>query len=279
MNHPPDDHQPPPIQPPGFGSPLTERLWFFMRNLPKKFPPKKDPWTPGDDAAAKHPAAHKICLRCIYPQPPVPQTWFCPNCGEPTGDCVNSMHYLYIFSMGALARRGVMGKPEKGLKGFLEDLFLLIFFTHAYQIIFAPLYWFWMIRKANGHPICDDTPPALVISDDDNNTDNDTDPPAPPPANPPHPATPHSRLLLFLMTVFAIVTIALVVSFGLACARAHKQTSTPKRVSINRVILPPDTPQTPSSLRTENPRSHKTGAFPRLSSPSKASPLTTYKPM
>ena len=76
--------------------------------------------------------------------------WFCPLCGYPTGDFVATMPYVTVFLDGELFRRGVIGTPEKR-KGVL--IFLVIYSTASYTI-FAPIYWFWMIRKAQGKPIC-----------------------------------------------------------------------------------------------------------------------------
>lgn len=44
----------------------------------------------------------------------------------------------------------VMGPPERRL-GVLA--FLVLSSTTQYSI-FAPVYWYWMIRRARGRPIC-----------------------------------------------------------------------------------------------------------------------------
>jgi len=60
------------------------------------------------------------------------------------------MPYIGNFVEGEFFRRGVSGPPEPG---FLRHLFLVIYATVTYWF-FAPVYWYWMIRKAQGRPIC-----------------------------------------------------------------------------------------------------------------------------
>jgi len=60
------------------------------------------------------------------------------------------MPFLYIFPMGEFLRRGVIGPPEKG---FWRKLFF-VFYAMAQYSFFAPVYWYWMARKASGRPIC-----------------------------------------------------------------------------------------------------------------------------
>ena len=174
MNHQPNETQPVP----DLGDPLLLRAYrFFFERKPLH----ADPWTPEDDAAAKHPAASKLCLRCLQPNPPAPQTWFCPNCGAATGDCNNSMHFLYVFSIGEVLRRGVMGKPEEGWKGLFEKLFLVLFSFAQYNIL-APPYWVWIILKEFGIPLCENTaPPPNLDSSDVKSQDSHE---LPPPLNP-----------------------------------------------------------------------------------------------
>lgn len=60
------------------------------------------------------------------------------------------MPYLQIFPVGEVLRQGVMGPPERRI-GVL--VFLIVFSLTQYAV-FAPLYWFWMFRRASGRPIC-----------------------------------------------------------------------------------------------------------------------------
>jgi len=177
---------------PDFGEPSNVRLYYSFFGKPLR----PDPWSPEDDAAAKDPAASKLCLRCLHPQTRTAQGWFCPNCGEP--DCDNIYKpYLYISSIGALARRGVMGKSEKG---FFKNLFLVLFSSLQY-LFFAPIYWYWMICKAVGKPICDDIVPPPDL------TDADSQEPPPPP---PQPSPKQRAAALALMRVFTLCVIAVV---------------------------------------------------------------------
>lgn len=64
------------------------------------------------------------------------------------------MEYLNVFVIGELMRRGVSGAPEPrvGVQAFLVVV-------AAIQYVFlAPLYWFWMWRRACGSPISQDHP-------------------------------------------------------------------------------------------------------------------------
>ena len=208
-----------------FGEPLIKRIYNAFFGKPRR----PDPWTPEDAAAANDPFARKICLRCVQPQPRAPQSWFCPNCGEPDCDNVNKP-YLNIFSQGTLLRRLVMGKPEKGLRGFFEKAAFVIytmllfplafawlvslapFFWHS--IFFVPplLYWFWMIRKAVGKPIRDDIVPPPDLTDAESR-----EPPQPLP--PPSPKQRAAALALMrVFTICAIVVAGLLIAFVIVAA-------------------------------------------------------------
>jgi hypothetical protein len=118
----------------------------WMRCLWPTIPP--DPWPKDIDAAVRLPDAVPLCIDCLYPQEA--HRWFCPHCGKPTGDQVALMPYLQVFVMGQIFRNGVMGPPDRrrGVQIFL------FFYSAAEYGLFAPLYWFWMLRKAQGTPIC-----------------------------------------------------------------------------------------------------------------------------
>ena len=212
-----------------FGRPLIQRTYrFFFERKPLY----EDPWSPEDDAAAKHPAASKLCLRCLQPIPPAPQVWFCPNCGAATGDCNNSMPFLYIFSMGELLRRGVVGKPEKG---FLPKLFL-VFFSIGQYAVFAPIYWFCMYLKSIGEPIHDGIapPPNLDSSDAESQE----------PPTPPQPSNLKQRAAaLALSRAFsfcAIVVAGLLAGFVIIAAKERmEQRALQQKMPILRAYLAP----------------------------------------
>ncbi len=58
--------------------------------------------------------------------------------------------YLQIFPMADIFRQGVMGPPERRVG---VQVFLVVFSVAQYGP-FAPVYWFWMICRACGRPIC-----------------------------------------------------------------------------------------------------------------------------
>lgn len=130
-----------------------------------------DPWPAGVDQAVRQRGAVPVCTDCLSPQ--VGHRWFCPHCGFPTGEYVTTMPYLYIFAQGELLRRGVTGPPDRGrCRPIAFALAALTQFS-----LFAPVYWFWMVRKARGKPICqvrrvdlplaEIDPPASDLPDED----------------------------------------------------------------------------------------------------------------
>jgi hypothetical protein len=70
------------------------------------------------------------------------------------------MHYLQIYVLAEVLRRGVAGAPERrvGVQLFLASL------SAVQYAIFAPVYWYWMFRRARGRPIRAD--PIFVIDDE-----------------------------------------------------------------------------------------------------------------
>ncbi len=121
---------------------------------------RPDPWPAELDAAVQSPLAVPLCLNCLCPQER--HSWFCPICGYPTGDFVALMPYLNNFVVGEVLRRGVMGSPEKRK----NVMFFLIVFSVANYVVFAPIYWYWMARRAYGKPICHEREWDYEIEDD-----------------------------------------------------------------------------------------------------------------
>jgi hypothetical protein len=126
---------------PHFNGPLAQLLRSEFRAPP-------DPWPAEVDQTVKDPSAAPLCINCLFPQ--APHQWFCAHCHYPTGDYVPMMPYLQIFPMAEVLRRGVIGPPERRTG---VQVFLIVFSLTQYAV-FAPLYWFWMARRACGRPIC-----------------------------------------------------------------------------------------------------------------------------
>jgi len=123
----------------------------LARLLLSAIPPgRPDPWPKEIDIAVRKPDAVPLCINCLYPQ--AAHRWFCPHCAHPSGDCVMFMPYLQIFCVSSIFRAGVLGPPDRR---FGANFFLFLYSLTQYSF-FAPLYWFWMLRKAQGKPICDE---------------------------------------------------------------------------------------------------------------------------
>lgn len=125
-----------------FRGPLTDLLF----GPPHETTP--DPWPSEVDEAVRRRDAVPLCVNCLSPHG---HHWFCPHCGFPGGEYVTVMPYLHVFATGEALRRGVLGPPENNL----PQTAMLVLFSAANYGPFAPLYWFWMSRKAAGRPICE----------------------------------------------------------------------------------------------------------------------------
>ncbi len=72
-------------------------------------------------------------------------------------------HYLSVFVVGELVRQGVSGPPERrrGVQAFLIVLGVV------HYSVFAPVYWYWLWRRARGRPISSGARPSLPTDEDD----------------------------------------------------------------------------------------------------------------
>ena len=128
------------------GTALAIILVRKIRHIASTAPP--DPWPEEIDLAVKDRGAIPVCVNCLYPQEG--HRWLCPHCAFPTGEYVTTMPYLQVFAVGEFFRRGVIGPPAMGFIG----LAAFVFYSASQYAPFAPIYWFWMIRRASGKPIC-----------------------------------------------------------------------------------------------------------------------------
>ncbi len=143
---------------PRFNGPLARLLLPVSGSTP-------DPWPAEIDAAAKQRDAIPLCLACLCPQE-TPR-WLCPHCAFPAGNYSATMPFITVFVEGELFRRGVSGPPERNIG---QTLFLILYSIASYNL-FAPIYWFWLFRKATGKPISEgyrrEYIPAAVAGEDD----------------------------------------------------------------------------------------------------------------
>lgn len=141
---------------PLFNGPLAQLL---RAAIP---PGRPDPWPAEIDREIRQPTARPLCINCLCPQDG--HRWFCPHCGYPSGDQVMFMPYLQVFCMGEALRQGVLGPPDRRVG---VHLFLFVYSLSQYAM-FAPVYWFWMLRKWQGHPICEEQRrPVQVMPEDE----------------------------------------------------------------------------------------------------------------
>lgn len=124
-----------------FNGPLAHLLRAAIRSSPP------DPWPEEVDAEVRGREAVPLCTSCLCPQNAA--HWFCPHCGFPSGSYTVTMPYMNALIDGEFFRRGVSGPPEPGAG---RQLFLALYSAAAYNI-FAPVYWFWLYRKAQGRPL------------------------------------------------------------------------------------------------------------------------------
>ncbi|HEY4300119.1 MAG TPA: hypothetical protein VGM73_04560 [Candidatus Didemnitutus sp.] len=122
-----------------------------IREIAANAPP--DPWS-SEVAPESLEACDPLCPDCLTPHGLAHR--FCPRCAYPVGDFTPLDPYFQNLVVGDLFRRGIAGPPEPGLG---RQAFLVILSLNSYMI-FAPLYWFWMVRKARGKPICQRVRPA-----------------------------------------------------------------------------------------------------------------------
>lgn len=125
---------------PRYNGPLARWLRASLRPTP-------DPWPAEIAADANRAEAQPLCLNCVTPH--ARHQRFCPTCGYPVDNLLALNPYLQIFVIGEVARRGVQGAPEKRVGVWL---FLIVFSGMQYGV-FAPVYWYWLLRRAAGRPI------------------------------------------------------------------------------------------------------------------------------
>lgn len=126
---------------PHFNGPLAQ----LLRSVGSEFRP--DPWPAEVDAEVKLKTAVPLCANCLFPRNGYPP--FCQHCGHPTGDYAALDPYQQLFLVGDVLRKGVIGPQEKRVG---VQLFLIVFSVAQYNV-FAPVYWYWMARRAIGKPI------------------------------------------------------------------------------------------------------------------------------
>lgn len=126
--------------------------WAFAHWLTAG-PVSPDPWDAETAAALANANARPICHRCLRENDP--QADFCEACGATIGQYTNWLPYPYIFSLGHTLRIGSAGEYRRA--PWLVCGFLLL--SAAEYVIFAPIYWFMMLRGLRAKKRSELTPP------------------------------------------------------------------------------------------------------------------------
>lgn len=137
-----------------FNGPLARALRQYLNEYPR------DPWSEEVDRAARLPDATPLCTSCLAPQEL--HRWKCPHCGYPGGDLSAFLPLERTLLEGELFRRGVLGPPEE--RAWITVTFVI--FSLVTFTVFAPLYWFWMLRRASGTPIAEERRELLQFEDE-----------------------------------------------------------------------------------------------------------------
>lgn len=119
-------------------------IWLFARWL-MDAPVYPDPWDQQVAEGLDNADATPLCHRCLSPHDRL--TNFCPRCGAPVGEYTNWLPYPYLFSVGHTMRIGTAGAYRRSAVTIL-GFFLLAVAEYA---IFAPVYWFMLIRRLPRH--------------------------------------------------------------------------------------------------------------------------------
>lgn len=131
------------------GTALGAALFIAVRRVAASC--RSDPWTDDIDASVRGRDAVPVCTNCLAPQ--ADRHWFCPHCSFPAGEYVALLPFVQNFALGEAFRRGVSG-PAEERKGARALAWLASAMTYR---AFAPIYWFWLVRKQNGKPVCSPT--------------------------------------------------------------------------------------------------------------------------
>ena len=100
-----------------------------------------DPWGEQVQAELQSPDSLPVCHRCLHEH--AETCHFCPQCGASVGDYNNMLPWEQLFSEGEVLRNGT-GANLPRRPWVLVGYVLLS--TAAY-LLFAPVYWFFLIRN------------------------------------------------------------------------------------------------------------------------------------
>ena len=100
-----------------------------------------NPWGDTIEESIQQPDASPICRRCLEPHEEYAR--YCPHCGIPVDSMVPLSPFHYAFAIGDVLLTGTQRKFPVNwitITGF-------IFLSTIQYLIFAPVYWFRLIRN------------------------------------------------------------------------------------------------------------------------------------
>jgi hypothetical protein len=131
---------------------------FFLRWV-LAGPAKPDPWDESISAQLQSPDATARCHRCVTPH--ADHLHFCPNCGVAVGDYNNLLPFEQLFSEGEVFRNGTTQRLRP--TPLLIAGYILL--SAAAYTLFAPFYWFFLLRNMRRQsiaPLGPEEPPGQL---------------------------------------------------------------------------------------------------------------------
>lgn len=109
--------------------------WFFGGQA------SPNPWDDQVEQSIQEPDATPICRRCLEPYEESAR--YCSHCGLPVDSLVPLSPFHQVFAIGDVL---LTGTQRKFPVNYVTVTGYVLFSTVQY-LVFAPLYWFWLLRN------------------------------------------------------------------------------------------------------------------------------------
>lgn len=119
---------------------LGVALWKMLRRW-FQTPLSPDPWDDHINAELAKDEAVPLCHHCLTPHSEGED--FCPACGAAVGQYTNWLPFPQLFSIGHVLRIGTFGNFKRSPLTVFGFWLLGL----AEYMIFAPLYWFMLLKN------------------------------------------------------------------------------------------------------------------------------------